>query len=121
MSSVEEREPPGATGPGGAPAALDDRRRRAGRGRCRLGEAAGRSFLCEDACAFWEPGGAVVPPGCLLDRVPLDLRRQPESMRVLVELKERLESAGPARDRGAAHARLAALVECVMHGEKARR
>ena len=77
---------------------------------CRLGEAVGRSFACEDACAFWETGGAVAPPGCLLDRIPLDLVREPEAARRLLQLKEALEQPNSDARRQEAHSRLATLL-----------
>jgi hypothetical protein len=91
-----EREIPGAT--------------RGGSHTCRLGEAVNRAFVCEEACAFWETGGAVAPAGCLLDRVPVDLVGEPEAARVLLEVKELLEQPGSEMSRQQAHARLAALV-----------
>jgi hypothetical protein len=27
-----------------------------------------------ERCGFWEPGGAVVPAGCLIDRLGVDIR-----------------------------------------------
>jgi hypothetical protein len=27
-----------------------------------------------ERCGFWEPGGAVVPAGCLIDRLAVDIR-----------------------------------------------
>lgn len=90
-----EREIPGAT--------------RRGANTCRLGEAVNRAFACEEACAFWETGGAVAPAGCLLDRVPVDLVGEPEAARVLLEVKELLEHPGSV-NRREAHARLAAFI-----------
>ena len=117
MSPLEPRDRTGEIRRGNAVAALEDRRSSsADLGRCWLGEAAGRRFLCEAACAFWETGGAVAPPGCLLDRVPIDLRREPEAARLLAVLKERLESSQSADDRRASHAQLSALVERTVHG-----
>jgi hypothetical protein len=87
---------------------------------CKLGQAAGRSWVCEEACALWESGGAVAPAGCLVDRVPLDLARNPEATRLLVDLRERLEGSKTARDRSAAEAELSALVGYVVLGEVSR-
>lgn len=112
MTPFDERDTPGATRPASA-LRVDEGRAVDVRG-CGLGEAVGRRFVCEEACAFWETGGAVAPPGCLLGRVPLDLVRQPEAAHLLVDLKERLEHSQSVRDRQAAHARLAALLAAAL-------
>jgi hypothetical protein len=43
-----------------------------------------------EACAFWEPGGAVVEGGCSIERLALDVRR-PDVASYLLDLRERLE------------------------------
>lgn len=43
-----------------------------------------------ELCAFWEPGGAVVEGGCLIDRLGVDLRRA-DLAAYLLETRERLE------------------------------
>jgi hypothetical protein len=51
-------------------------------------------------CAFWEPGGAVVASGCLIERLGVEVRR-PDVAAYLLETRERVERA---RDRGEADA-----------------
>jgi hypothetical protein len=47
--------------------------------------------LCpRDLCAFWEPGGAVLAGGCLIERRGIDVRRL-DLAAYLLELRERLE------------------------------
>jgi hypothetical protein len=45
-----------------------------------------------EECAFWEPGGAVVAGGCLIDRLGVDVRRR-DLARYLLDTRERLERA----------------------------
>ncbi len=73
--------------------ALDRRESR----RCRLQYAAGRIEACpEDACPFWEPGGAVLDGRCAIEQ--LDLKAGPELVSSLVTLREDLESATTRRE-----------------------
>lgn len=70
---------------------------------CALEQAIGRAAQCtRERCAFWEPGGAVVPAGCVFDRVPLAFDRRPETVELLLELK--------AKDAPGARSRLYALL-----------
>jgi hypothetical protein len=59
---------------------------------CRLTLVAeGEAEICaRDACAFWEPGGAVVPGGCIVDRLGTDLRRD-DLAAFLLDIRRRLE------------------------------
>jgi hypothetical protein len=55
--------------------------------------AQGRIEPClQELCAFWEPGGAVVGGGCLVERLHIDLH-QMKLARHLLETRERLEQA----------------------------
>jgi hypothetical protein len=55
-----------------------------------LSRIAGHADSCPGpACPFWEEGGAVAPSGCALERLGLALARQPELVRVLLELQRR--------------------------------
>jgi hypothetical protein len=54
----------------------------------------------EDDCAFWEPGGAVVPGECFIERLGVDVR-SPGLAQYLLETRKRLEQA---RDLSAAEA-----------------
>src|SRR5262249_25059293 len=55
-----------------------------------------------ERCAFWEPGGAVVAGGCLIERLAVDVRR-PDVAGYLLETRERLEQAGNLSEAEAAH------------------
>jgi hypothetical protein len=71
--------------------------------------AQGRAEECpREACAFWEPGGAVVEGTCLIERLGIDLR-QAELACYLLETRERLEQARdmPSRERRSDEARIA--------------
>ena len=55
---------------------------------CALQYAAGRVEACPRArCPFWEPGGAVLEDGCLIERLGLDLERRPDRSHALLELR----------------------------------
>jgi hypothetical protein len=75
---------------------------------CSLSVAAGEDAECPRGwCAFWETGGAVVEPGCAIERMGVDLR-EPQLARYLLDLRRGLESA---RDAEAARAALERLAE----------
>jgi hypothetical protein len=62
---------------------------------CRLHLALGRAVACPaQRCAFWEPGGAVVPAACAVER--LDLHARPDLAEWLLSVRERLEATQPA-------------------------
>ena len=44
-----------------------------------------------ERCGFWEPGGAVIEGGCLIERLGVDLRRN-DLAGYLLETRERVES-----------------------------
>jgi hypothetical protein len=59
--------------------------------KCTLGLAVGAVESCTlERCGFWEPGGAVVEGGCVIDRLALDVRR-PDVATYLLEVRKRLE------------------------------
>ncbi len=75
---------------------------------CSLSVAAGNDAECPRGwCAFWERGGAVVEPGCAIERLGVDLR-DPQLARYLLDLRRELESV---RDAEAARAALERLAE----------
>jgi hypothetical protein len=77
---------------------------------CSLSVAAGEDAECPRGwCAFWETGGAVVEPGCAIERMGVDLR-EPQLARYLLDLRRELESA---RDVEAARGALDRLAELV--------
>ena len=47
----------------------------------------------QERCAFWEPGGAVIPGACMIERLGVDLRRR-DLAAYLLELREGLEQVG---------------------------
>jgi hypothetical protein len=55
-----------------------------------------------ERCAFWEPGGAVVPGGCFIERLGVDVRRS-DLAAYLLETRERLEQARNLSEVEAAH------------------
>jgi hypothetical protein len=59
----------------------------------------------EDRCAFWEAGGAVLPGGCLIERLGVEVR-QSEVAAFLLEKRERLEQARDRSEAEAAHREL---------------
>jgi hypothetical protein len=55
--------------------------------------AEGVAELCpRELCAFWEPGGAVLPGSCMIERLGIDTRRD-DLATYLLEVRERLEQA----------------------------
>ena len=59
---------------------------------CRLAAAIGQTEACpEAACAFWEPGGAVLAGRCAFER--LDVSAKPELASMLLDTRHALESA----------------------------
>ena len=70
---------------------------------CLLNKTVGKFEVCpRERCAFWEPGGAVVEPGCLINRLGVDVRRV-DLARYLLEVRERLEQARSLAEAVAAH------------------
>jgi hypothetical protein len=75
---------------------------------CPLAQAVGNDEECRRGwCAFWETGGAVVGPGCAIERLGIDTR-DPRLARYLLELRRELEAV---RDAEAARAALDRLAE----------
>lgn len=96
MSSVANNRPEAA--PPGVP--------------CRLEQAVGRRAECtRERCPFWECGGAVVPAGCIFDRVSFDFDRRPGSAEFLLALNARLERPSSAADERQARSLVHALLD----------
>jgi len=55
-----------------------------------------------ERCGFWEPGGAVLEGGCLIERLGIDLKR-PDLATYLLDTLERLEQARNLAEAEAAH------------------
>lgn len=70
---------------------------------CNLRLAAeGRNEPCpRERCAFWEPGGAVVAGGCVVERLGVDVRR-PDLAALLLETRKRLEQVRDTAEADAA-------------------
>ena len=66
-------------------------------------------------CAFWEAGGAVVEPGCAIERLGVELR-DPRLARYLLDLRRELESVRDAEAARAALDRLTGLVPADLSG-----
>jgi hypothetical protein len=55
-----------------------------------------------ERCGFWEPGGAVLEGGCLIERLGIDLKRR-DLATYLLDTLERLEQARNLAEAEAAH------------------
>lgn len=78
---------------------------------CPLERALGRSVECtRERCPFWEAGGAVLPAGCLFDRLSIDFERRPGDAELVLALKARLEHPSPDEDEREAWAQVYALI-----------
>jgi hypothetical protein len=76
---------------------------------CSLSVTVGNDEECPRGwCAFWEKGGAVVEPGCAIERLGIDLR-SPNLAGYLLEIRRELENARDAEAARDAHGRLALL------------
>jgi hypothetical protein len=53
-------------------------------------------------CAFWEPGGAVVEGGCLIERLGVNVR-QADLAQYLLETRQRLAQGRDTSEAEAAH------------------
>jgi hypothetical protein len=61
-----------------------------------------------ERCPFWEPGGAVLPGGCVIEYLGVELRA-PGVAAFLLETRERLEHARDASEA------VALREECTAH------
>ena len=74
--------------------------------RCTLRLATGVMETCrQQRCAFWEPGGAVVEGGCVVERLGLHIFGS-DVARYLLETRERFDQADLS-EAEAAHRELA--------------
>ena len=79
--------------------------------RCSLREAVGEQELCPGVgCAFWEQGGAVVEPGCAIERLGVPVQQHRDLARHLLELRLRLDEARTGAERRNAHRRFSELL-----------
>ncbi len=78
--------------------------------QCALIEAIGNEADCPRAdCAFWDPGGAVAPSGCAIERLGIDLRNR-DLAYYLLDLRRAVEGARDEKTAAAARRGLAELV-----------
>src|SRR4051794_34336913 len=71
---------------------------------CRLHAAAGRAEECPaESCAFWEPGGVVLDGRCAFEQ--LDMSGRTDLARLLLEVRETLESASTREEEQEARSR----------------
>ncbi len=83
---------------------------------CALSEAVGNDEECPRAwCAFWERGGAVVEPGCAIERLGLDLANR-ELARHLLDLRRALDGERSAEEADRARQQLAELAPPDLSG-----
>ena len=79
--------------------------------RCSLQEAVGEHELCPGAiCGFWEEGGAVIEPGCAIERLGVPIQQNRELARLLLDLRLRMDEARTSAERGDAHRRFSELL-----------
>ena len=79
--------------------------------QCTLREAIGEHERCPGpACAFWEEGGALIEPGCAIERLGIPVERQHDLAEHLLELRLALEAARTQEERGDAHRRFSELL-----------
>jgi hypothetical protein len=55
-----------------------------------------------ERCAFWEPGGAVIEGGCLLERLSVDLTQR-DLAEYLLDVRQRLEQRRGGEEAEEAH------------------
>ena len=83
---------------------------------CSLSAVVGNDAECPHAwCAFWEKGGAVVEPGCAIERLGIRID-DPQLAGYLLELRRALEDARDAEAAEAAGAHLAAVAPADLAG-----
>ncbi len=83
---------------------------------CALSNAIGNDEECPRAwCAFWEHGGAVVEPGCTIERLGLDLANR-DLARHLLELRRTLDGARSVDEADRARRQLAELAPPDLSG-----
>jgi hypothetical protein len=79
--------------------------------QCSLRVALGERELCPgEACVFWEEGGAVLEPGCAVERLEIPIRRQRDLARHLLDLRLTVEATRSDAERARAYRRFAELL-----------
>jgi len=83
---------------------------------CALSRAIGNDEECGRGwCAFWEHGGAIVEPGCTVQRLGLDLENV-ELCHYLLDLRRALTNARNEEESRIARQQLAELVPPDLSG-----
>ena len=78
---------------------------------CSLSVAAGNDAECPRGwCAFWERGGAVVEPGCAIERLGVPVKERRDLALHLLELRIRADELRTAAERRVAHRRFSELL-----------
>ena len=81
---------------------------------CALKQAVGNDEECQRAwCPFWERGGAVIEPGCAIERLGLDLAHR-DLAHYLLELRSTLEDERSAGESDRAREQLAAVLDALL-------
>ncbi len=79
--------------------------------RCSLRETIGERELCPgSSCLFWEDGGAVVEPGCAIERLGVPVKERRDLALHLLELRIRADELRTAAERRVAHRRFSELL-----------
>ena len=79
--------------------------------RCSLREAVGEQELCPgSSCLFWEKGGAVVEPGCAIERLGVPVKERRDLAIHLLELRIRADEVRTAAERRDAQRRFSELL-----------
>ena len=79
--------------------------------QCTLREAVGEHERCPGpTCAFWEEGGALIEPGCAIERLGIPVQQHRDLARHLLDLRLRLEEARDEAERRDAHRRFTELL-----------
>jgi hypothetical protein len=82
---------------------------------CALSQAIGNEECPRAWCSFWEHGGAVIEPGCTIERLGLDLRNV-DLAHYLLDLRRALDNARNEHEARIARERLAELVPPDLSG-----
>jgi hypothetical protein len=81
---------------------------------CGLADAAGRVEACPGpSCPFWEEGGALIPAGCMVERLGLQLEANPRLAHGLVQVRRKLDQATSRKDEAEARSLFYRLVPAV--------
>lgn len=78
---------------------------------CGLEKGLGGTCACTGTrCPLYEAGGAVLPDGCRLERLGVELTGKPELADALLQIRRTLDRASTRDEREEAHSRLDSLL-----------